>query len=518
MSEEMRAEATTAETKVARTKKVFRASGNPKVSPANLKDFFERAKKSAPDNKGDQLYIELGSEKGGYTARVYTKSDMQPDSHIANIRAKEQVAEEHPVFGSLGSIEDLTKLVEGGYVAHIVGTFTASSVAIEVVETGVSSAKAAKESYKSAAKAEEERLVSEGILTLDEVNERKEYLKFIGIKEGSMLYMLVLKAIRRQPEGKTIRKPSTVYLPPADTKDNSPVVAALRHVAIGNNVVLQGPKSTGKDVLVETVGWLLNRWGSFCLCNGSMTIASAQGYNTTDESEKKRITEEGIRKLFEDFLAKREFSAEALDTLKSILLSMSPSLKMTLGPITEALMRANAGYGVVLVMDEMNLCDPNTLSGLLNAITDGHTQSMYIAGLGEVPINRENLTVMATQNSCGGDYLGTQVQNDATMSRFVCVDIKASPTIEPVLRSTGIEVEDEMYTALNAVYKKFFDLVARDEVSESCLNLRGMISALKVIALGEPFFDAVKECVINTTPNKDDWEVLEAELRLCDPS
>ena len=497
--------------------KFFIAVKNPRISTPEANMLFEDAENASLDNKGARVWFKGGTKATGFSPKVYSKDVDSEQFWIASVRAKEH-KEVRPdeTYGEISTIEDLEALISSGYIARIVGSYgeginQALVLEVEGREKKEEDKKALKTMWETTTK----EVLESDILSKEELDERIKYLEEQGIKSGSALGGLYLKAIKKQ-NGGNIPKPTTTFRHLGGKKDENLISSILTHILCGNNVILQGAKSVGKNVAWETIAWLLNCRIVMLQCNGNMTKAEMFGHQTTDNSSKDAITVSAVGDILAG-LQSKSFSDNALNAIRSVFLSMSPSLKMENGPITEALLSANEGNGTLLLADEMNLSDPNTLSGAFNALTDGHTRSVFVTGVGEIPINRECLIVGATQNSCGGDYLGTQQQNDATMSRFVCIDIQASPTIEPVLRATGIEVDEEIFTALNKCYKDFFDLVSRDEVSESVLNLRGLISALRAISLGKPFVSAVKECVVNTTPNKDEWDILDTIVSKNDP-
>ena len=201
--------------------------------------------------------------------------------------------------------------------------------------------------------------------------------------------------------------------------------------------------------------------------------------------------------------------SEASEFVERVSKAMSPSLVLSPGQITKALLLANEGYGVILLLNEMNYSDPNTLASALNDIIDGHTDYMYITDMGNVPISNR-LIVGATQNTLGGEYLGTQQQNGALMSRCDCIILDKASDITSLLKQAKpiFPIPEEVYGTLNKIYGEFIDLVDSGQVSEGSLNVRGFKRAVESISLGYSISEAVEECVINTVQSSDEFDVL----------
>lgn len=491
--------------KETRNKGVVLASLNPTASPEKTAEFIKRATVYSLEHKGDLVY--LSESEGNY--RVHFNSSMSDNPPLLFIVKREQKPENEEkygkVFGDFLTVEELSEIIKSEYNARIVKKVGVSKFIIEIEQDAT--VKKTKVSKSEIQKLEED-LVKKHIISKEGFESRKTALKEYGIEDTSNLYKLILQKIRPQINDGEIKKPRVIYQP--QNKNDELIKEMLVHICCGNNTILEGAKSTGKNVAWETVSWLLNYRLVMLQCDSSMTKSTMLGYQSTDNSSKEEITEENIENALKE--SKGFFSSAKKKTialLKAILCSMSPSLKMTNGPVSEALLSAKDGNGAILILDEMNLSDPNTLAGVVNTLTDGHAETMYITGLGNVPITRDNLIIGATQNNCGGDYLGTQSQNDATMSRFVCISVKAGSSIERVLKSAVPDASNKNVSLLNSCYKQFVDLVESNSVGESCLNLRGFISALKTMELGIPYEKAVIECVVNTVSQVDDRDILE---------
>ena len=497
-------------------KQYFVVTTSPRYT--NGVDFMKDAQDLPKGELGARVYITKGNKNTGTHPRVFSADDFSSMSEIGAVRCK---AEEVEIEGSSLKVQledesELISILESGanFIARCYGGNNTATRFYIQVETGEEAAKVTKQQIKS----EFDSLrASVTALPKDELDERIEYLKdFAKIKETDPVMLYFLKNIKKQSE-ENISRPKTVYVPPKTDKGQKLIPMMIRSVAAGNNVILQGPKSLGKDVLWETIGWLFNCKIFSLQCDPKMTKAEAFGYQTTDNSSKEEITPDSVGEALSG-LKSGSFSERAVKAVTAICHSMSPNLKMTLGPASAALISAEKGDGTILLLDEMNLSDPPTLTGMFNAVFDGHTPYYFITGVGNVRINRDALVIGATQNGCGGDYLGTQEQNDSTMSRFTCITMENSVSIEEILRNTGIDVPSTVIMALDSVNQEYRKMVVQGLIKESALNVRGMISAMKLIALGENFVDAVETCVINTTPSEDEWPTMLLVAEKNDPS
>ena len=411
-------------------------------------------------------------------------------------------------------IEKIYDIVKStSYNAYVYGVGEGDSIKILVEEASEPADPTLinKEEGKDA----ESRILSDNILPKEEMDERVAYLKTIGIKKGDPDYALILNTIKPG----TSLKPETLYRV-VGNKEENPLHELLVSIALGENVILEGPKSVGKNVMYETAAWIYNCRIVLMQCNGKMTKAEMFGFEATDNSAKEALTINGfksfielIKKIIKGFFKKEEPSDEGVDFALNLAKSMSPTLKMENGSILEALEIANSNNGVILILDEMNLAEPNTLSGAINDIADGHTPDIFVAGKGRVRINRDCFILGATQNGTGGDFVGTRKQNDATMSRFSCIKMQTPASIISLLRQMNIDgLEDDVYDTLDNIYKNYKEGVEADIYPMSCLNIRGFKSALRRISIGRPIKASVSICVNNTVPNAEDTELLDSAL------
>lgn len=469
-------------------------------------------------NSENQVFIKEEQVNTGLSGKryaVYNNSSCRECDLIAKISSKNNKGGEKETKDSVeityASIEELETMKN--CVCYIVGK--SGKALILEVEERQSEDSCKTKIVKNLGIASKEDIVDFGILEESEIDERIKYLKSQGISEENPIFSLYLQQIRKQTDGNNIKKPETVYkgVGKAGSATKKLIEKMLVHIICGHNLILQGHKSTGKNVAWETVAWLLNCQLISLTCSKRMTSADIFGHASTDNTLKDGISKDGAS-AFLTVTANIDNNGykwldEASDFVEKVSKAMSPSLVLSPGQITKAMMLANEGVGVILLLNEMNYSDPNTLASAINDIIDGHTDYMYITDMGNVPISK-SLIVGATQNTLGGEYIGTQQQNGALMSRCDCIILDKAPNITALLRQAKpiFPLSDETYTTLNNIYGEFMNLVDSGQVSEGSLNVRGFKRAVEAISLGYTITEAVEECVVNTVQNSDELEVL----------
>lgn len=127
-------------------------------------------------------------------------------------------------------------------------------------------------------------------------------------------------------------------------------------------------------------------------------------------------------------------------TLVSPAPGESPVMKFQYGPLAKSL-----AFGHILILNEVDLCDPGELSGL-NDVLEGRPLVVETNG-GQVIRPHEKFRVVVTGNSCGngdesGLYAGVQTQNLAAMDRYrtVLVDYPKPEVEEAILAKVCPEV------------------------------------------------------------------------------
>lgn len=470
------------------------------------KQTFVDAEKANLVNPSARVYIELNANSRG---NLYLNQDLSSSTKVGAFQTSDEKIKISKNDNSLGeditlsSTQEIKDIIEKGYEAYIVGRTTGMNVIVKISEAPEKKIVKEKADYEKV-----EAKIIGNILTEEELSERAEVLKANGINKGDDLYTDILSKIRKQSQN--ITKPKKVYVMSSERKGEESVLKrVLRNIALGDPVILEGPKGTGKNVCWETVSWILNRPMEILNCSAKMTKADMFGSPTTDNSSKEKVTLKGAKAFFKSLLSKKE-DADAAEFLYATAGCMSPAIKLEEGPVTRALLTAKE-QGTILIADELNLSDPNTFAGAFNALTDKHTREYNINGIGVVPIP-EDLIIGGTQNGTGGAYIGTKQQNDATMSRFNVVRINAPESIMPVLTNNKFDVSFDTLKTLDRIYQAFAKAKKQGTVSEQALNVRGFERAVSHIMNGQSIKEAVKECVIFSCKASEEGILINAAL------
>ena len=222
---------------------------------------------------------------------------------------------------------------------------------------------------------------------------------------------------------------------------------AIASILEGHNILLEGEKATGKNVLAEN-------------------LAFAFGRPTWDVSMHVNIDSSS---LIGD------------ETFKNGEVEFKP------GHIYNV-----ARYGGFGVLDEINMAKNEALA-VLHAILDDR-RVIDVPGYDRIKMH-ECSRLIATMNY---GYVGTRELNEALVSRFVVISVPSldSKGLTNLLKSKFMDVNDNV----KFLVKLFLDLQAKaknGEISTRSVDLRGVINALGLIDRGINPRAAVVSCIVN---------------------
>ena len=290
------------------------------------------------------------------------------------------------------------------------------------------------------------------------------------------------------------------------------IAEGLRAAVSRNAVICEGEKSTGKNVYLETISWLMGMPMYLITFSRQMSPSSIYGEKTTDNSAAKALSE-----FDQNILAKAEVIREKMRFAASMLSGKSCNLEQAIEKALPAedrkileqakqfeILRAKAASvnitidaselydwlidGGLLCFNEMNMAEANFFASFTNQLLDG-TGFLFIPGRGEVSIHKD-CVLFGTQNA---DYEGVEQQNEATMSRFGCIEFRQPETIKGQLVAavdsrlkkdgfTGVSLSAKHYKEAEAFYKQCRGAVRKAQVSNAVLNIRGFVRALVTVA------------------------------------
>ena len=292
--------------------------------------------------------------------------------------------------------------------------------------------------------------------------------------------------------------PKVLYKDP-NPKGESKLAKIALNALCGCAVILDGDKSTGKNVAAETIAKILGR-PYYCITGDrKMNADQIFGTKSTDNSAFGMLSAD----LAMAELKVKQGIGNADDMQKAAQFELLKAKCASVNIVQEASAFVEwAEFGGVLNFNEINLCDPNFLASLLNPVTDD-TGFLNVPGRGKVVIN-PNCVLIGTQNS-GAEYKGVAQQNAATMSRFGMIRFDAPKTIKNILAANFEkgQVPSEYYEACEKFYQYCLKAAQDGNISNASLNIRGMVRAIRT-TIRVPGFTTLKaqmiEHVVNTCP------------------
>lgn len=226
------------------------------------------------------------------------------------------------------------------------------------------------------------------------------------------------------------------------------IEAAITALLAGENLLLTGPKATGKNVLAENLAAAFGRpdW------NVSFHINMDASYLL------------------------------GMDTFRNGAVAFRP------GPIYEC--ARSGGFGV---LDEINMARNEALA-VLHSLLD-FRRILDVPGYGRLCLHPA-ARFIATMNY---GYAGTRELNEALASRFVVLQL-------PVLDEAGLEkLLGQEFPSLTVSSRRLFmqlflelqQKAANAQISSKAVDLRGLIGAVQMMKLGLPVHQALAMGIVN---------------------
>ena len=403
-----------------------------------------------------------------------------------------------------------------------------------------------------------DKKVAEGIVDETEGLERIRVMM-----DNHVDHFLMTRVVKKwRKYGKATKRPDCIYVDPflnrSLKKHQEPIISEiLRDCTAGHGIIFEGEKSVGKNVCATTVAWLLGMPERLLTCDRQMTPASIYGEKTTDNSAMKKIKEldpetlilaEIGHQLRKTFFADYYRNIRANSDMENLTIEWAKLEKSIDEKIPQQLkdaMKKEAEFkkasaeaastsiiiedselvnwlqdGGVFILNEMNLGDPNLLASFLNPILDG-TGYLTVLGRGEVTVNPD-CVLIATQNP---DYVGCEMQNEATLSRLACECFEQPDSIKDIL-NTAVKaqlkkdeweekIDSKFITQADAFYVACCKAVEDGLISNAALNIRGYVRALVNVYESYGYSTLSRQLeiqVLNTCPNNEK-EALRATLK-----
>ena len=223
---------------------------------------------------------------------------------------------------------------------------------------------------------------------------------------------------------------------------------AITAILCGENLLLVGPKATGKNVLAENLATVFGRpsWNvSFYINTDAATLLG------TDTFE-------------------------------------NGAVQLRKGPIYQC--AETGGFGV---LDEINMAKNESLA-VLHATLD-FRRSIDMPGYERIPLH-DATRFIATMNY---GYAGTRELNEALVSRFVVVDMPviSSENLEKLIRKGFPTLSESWLKQFAALFQDLRKKCDSGEISTKALDLRGLLAALHLMEKGLRSGPALELGIVN---------------------
>ena len=283
------------------------------------------------------------------------------------------------------------------------------------------------------------------------MNDMLEFLRSEGINESTLAH---IEAFRREypvNAGQEYRVPRPKYM----YYGLEVWRRALAALLAGENLLLVGPKATGKNVLAENLAAVFNRpqWDiSFYL---NTDAASLIGTDTFSNGE----------------------------------------VSLRRGPIYQC--ADEGGFGV---LDEINMAKNESLS-VLHATLD-FRRIIDVPGYDRIELS-PCTRFIATMNY---GYAGTREVNEALASRFMVINmpIISAENLKKLMLAQFTKLKDEYAQQLAELFQELRRKCDNSEISTKALDLRGLLAAIGLTKQGLRLDEALEMGIINKS--FDDFE------------
>ncbi|CAK7014975.1 MAG: hypothetical protein PEPC_00618 [Peptostreptococcus russellii] len=273
----------------------------------------------------------------------------------------------------------------------------------------------------------------------------KEFLREQGVSEKLLKELEDFRKYYKLEDSLLDRVPNPRYKYYGKEVWSKSIAALLA----GYNILLSGPKTTGKNVLAENLAMIFNR----PMWNISMNVNS-------DSS-----------------------SLLGSDTF------VDGEVKLRKGPVYNA-----AESGGFAVFDEINMAKNDSLSVIYSALD--YRRVIDVPGYERIDMH-EATRFIGTMNY---GYIGTKELNEALISRFMVIDM---PTITEENFKMILENEFALKKDyLDIFVRLFMDLQKKSlnaEISSKAIDLRGLFSSIETMKKGLDIKSALEMGIVNKT-------------------
>ncbi len=248
--------------------------------------------------------------------------------------------------------------------------------------------------------------------------------------------------------------------PPVDFIGEEILELAVSALLQGENILLCGGKATGKNILAENLAWLFAR-----------PVYNISFHVNTDSS-----------------------------TLIGTDTFVGGEVRLRNGPVAQA-----AVYGGFCILDEINMAK-NDAVAVLHSVLD-YRRLIDVPGYECIPMHPATRFI-ATMNY---GYAGTRELNEALVSRFTVIRM---PTLQAqqlhrLLQTDSPNASDENIDRCIGLFMDLNEKAINGEISTHPVDLRGMITALRLMTDGMRPKDAVAISITNKCFDEYEYQLVQ---------
>ena len=228
----------------------------------------------------------------------------------------------------------------------------------------------------------------------------------------------------------------------------------------GQNLLLTGPKATGKNILAENLAYIFNRPSYNISFHVNTNSGDLIGTDTFEDNK----------------------------------------VKLRKGSIYRC--AEHGGFGI---LDEINMAKNDAVS-VLHATLD-YRRSIDVPGYDKIDLHPA-ARFIGTMNY---GYAGTKELNEALVSRFLVIDMPAQTeeTMDFIFREMFPQAKKEAVEQFIGVFLDLQLKALNSEISTKALDLRGLIAAMKIVDTGLSPRKAVQMGIVNKTFDVFEKEIVE---------
>lgn len=235
---------------------------------------------------------------------------------------------------------------------------------------------------------------------------------------------------------------------------------AIAALLEGENLLLAGPKATGKNILAETLSYIFHRPAYNVSFHVNTNSGDLIGTDTFVDNE----------------------------------------VRLRRGIITRCAL--SGGFGI---LDEINMAKNDAVS-VLHATLD-YRRCIDIPGYDRIDLHPA-ARFIGTMNY---GYAGTKELNEALVSRFLVIDMppQTEEALDFIFHQMFPGAKEEAIRQFIGVFMDLQLKSANGEISTKALDLRGLLAAMKIVETGLSPWLSVRMGVINKTFDAFEKEIVE---------